>query len=378
MTDEPGRDDAADDGADDGAGSGAAAGLKDRATAKWAQLQERYTWLRHVLAAWALLGRNSGNQYAAAITYFSFLALFPLLLLAVAVTGFVLHAHPAAEQDLFAHITAKVPGSFGQTLNTALKTAIEQRTGVGLVGLFGVLLTGLGWIGNLRGAINGVWGRAPAKQNFFLSKVSNLLVLAGLGLGIIISLGLTVVGTSLTDQILGWLALDSLPGFTLLLKVVGIAIAVAGDLIIFWWLLVRLPQADVEKRLALRGALLASVGFEILKIVGTYTIAKTAGSPTAGPFAGIIAILVWIQLVARWMLFSCAWIATVNAAHLAANRVPIIEPPAMVDDPVDIERPGASPGTVGATLVGAGALIGAATTWAVTRPRAQPTGAKDG
>ena len=142
-----------------------------------------------MLAAWALLGRNNGNQYAAAITYFSFLALFPLLLLAVAVTGFVLHAHPAAEQDLFAHITAKVPGSFGQTLKTALKTAIEQRTGVGLVGLFGVLLTGLGWIGNLRGAIDGVWGRAPAKQNFVMAKVSNLLVLAGLGVGILVSLG---------------------------------------------------------------------------------------------------------------------------------------------------------------------------------------------
>ena len=332
-----------------------------------------------MLAAWALLGRNNGNQYAAAITYFSFLALFPLLLLAVAVTGFILHAHPAAEQDLFAHITAKVPGSFGQTLKTALKTAIEQRTGVGLVGLFGVLLTGLGWIGNLRGAIDGVWGRAPAKQNFIMAKLSNLLVLAGLGVGILVSLALTVVGTSLTDQILGWLSLDSLPGFTVLLKVIGIAIAVAGDMIIFWWLLIRLPEADVEKMVALRGALLASVGFEILKIVGTYTIAKTSGSPTAGPFAGIIAILVWIQLVARWLLFSCAWIATVNAAHRAANRVPIIEPPAMVEAAAaDDEPSGVRPATVGATLVGAGAIAGAVATWAATRPRSQATGVKDG
>jgi uncharacterized BrkB/YihY/UPF0761 family membrane protein len=25
----------------------------------------------------------------------------------------------------------------------------------------------------------------------------------------------------------------------------------------------------------------------------------------------VIAVLIWIQLVARWMLFSCAWTATV-------------------------------------------------------------------
>jgi membrane protein len=347
-----------------------------RASARWNTLQQRYTWLRHVLAAWALLGRNNGNQYAAAITYFSFLALFPLLLLAVAVTGFVLNAHPAAQQDLFSHVTQQLPGTFGSTVKSSLQTAIDNRGSVGIVGLAGVLLSGLGWIGNLRSAINGVWGRAAAKQNFVLSKVSNLLVLAGLGLGILVSLGLTVVGTSLTQQILTAVGLNHLPGFTILLKIVGIGVAVLGDMVIFWWLLIRLPQADVAKRLALRGALLAAVGFEILKIVGTYTIAHAAaGGPTAGPFASIIAILVWIQLVARWMLFCCAWIATVNAASRAANQVPIIEPPAMVDDSATDPEPSAvRPATVGATLVGAGALAGAVATWVVTRPWHEPGG----
>src|ERR1700710_1782131 len=132
--------------------------------------------------------RNNGNQYAAAITYFSFLALFPLLLLGVAITGFVLHSHPALEQDFFANVTSKVPGEFGRTLKSSLHTAIEQRTGVGIVGLVGVLLTGLGWIANLRQAIDGVWGRAPAKRSFIGGRVANLLVLGGLGLGVVVSL----------------------------------------------------------------------------------------------------------------------------------------------------------------------------------------------
>ncbi len=352
-------------------GESTAAGAKEKATGAWARLQERYTWLRHTLQAYALLNRNHGSQYAGAITYFSFVALFPLLLLGVAVAGFVLSSHPAALHDLFAHITDKVPGEFGKTLKTSLQTAIDKRAGVGIVGLAGVLLTGLGWIGNLREAIDGVWGRPPAKRNFVMAKLSNLVVLAGLGLGIVISLGLTIVGTSLTDQILKALALDDLPGFTVLLKVLGIAIAVAGDMVIFWWLLIRLPQADVDRRVALRGALLASVGFEILKIVGTYTIAKSAGSPTAGPFVGIIAVLAWIYLVARWMLFCCAWLATVNAAHRAANRVPIIEPPVMVvEDERDPVAAAVTPARVGATLVGAGAVAGAVATWAATRSRA--------
>ncbi|MGI8677548.1 MAG: YhjD/YihY/BrkB family envelope integrity protein [Jatrophihabitans sp.] len=341
-------------------------GLKAKAAARWQAAKDRWLWLRHVLDAWALLTRNHGNQYAGAITYFSFLALFPLLLLAVSVTGFVLHSHPGTEQDLFAHITQKVPGQFGTTLKSSLHTAIDKRTGVGVVGLAGVLLTGLGWIANLREAIDGVWGIPPKARGFIGSRVNNLLVLAGLGLGIAVSLGLTVVGTSLTDQILKAVGLDALPGSAILLKVLGIAIAVGGDMIIFWWLLVKLPDVEVDRRIALKGTLLASVGFEILKIVGTYTIAHTTRSPTAGPFAGVIAVLVWIQLVSRGMLFSCAWIATVNSANRQANSIPTM-PIAAADEAPEPMR-GVRPATVGATLVGAGAIAGAVATWVATRP----------
>lgn len=340
---------------------------KDGATGRWRRWQDEHQWLRHVVDAWALLQRHHGSQYAAAITYFSFLALFPLLLLGVAVTGFVLSSHPELQQSLFDKIAEQVPGSFGTTLSDAVHTAIEKRTSVGIVGLVGVLLTGLGWIGNLREPIDAVWGVARAKKSFLGERLSNLLVLAGLGLGLLVSIGLTVVGTSVTGQIVRAVGLDGVPGTTVLLKVVGIGIAVVGDAVIFWWLLIRLPDADVEKKVALRGALLAAVGFELLKIVGSFTIAHTANSTTAGPFAGIVAILVWIQLVCRWMLFCCAWIATLNAARRMANSVPVV--PVPVDEVHgEVVAGGPSPAAVGATLVGAGALAGALATWAVTRP----------
>lgn len=306
-------------------GESRVARLKARAAARWAALKRRYTWLRHVTEAWDLLRRNNANQYAAAITFFSFLALFPLLLLTVSIAGFFLHAHPAALQSFYNLLTENIPGGLGTTFKTSLQAAINSRARVGVIGLLGVLLTGLGWIGNLRTAVDAVWGRKPDKVGFVKAKVADLLVLVGLGIALLVSLGLTVVGTSLTDQILGALGLDGLPGATLLLKVIGIAIAVVGDVVIFWWLMVRLPGVAVPARIALRGALLAAAGYEVLKIVGTYTVAHTANSPTAGPFAGIVAVLIWIQLVARWMLFACAWTATLTAEHRARQAATEVE-----------------------------------------------------
>jgi membrane protein len=314
--------------------------------------------------------RNNGNLYAGAITFFSFLALFPLILLAVSVVGFALHSDPELQRSLFRHVADRFPGRLGSTLNDAIRAAVDNRSSVGIVGLAGVLLSGLGWVSNLRAAIDAVWGLGQAKVGWLRSRAGDLLVLVGLGVGSVVSIGLTAIGTSLTDQILRALSLDDVPGSTLLLKLLGIALAIAGDMLIFWWLLARMPAVEVPRRVAWRGALLAAVGFEVLKVVGTYTIAHTANSPTAGPFAGLVAVLVWIQLVARWLLFACAWTATLTTEHRVApaNQVPVDEPEAMAEVPESAVS--VSPAAVGAGLVGAGAVVGAAATLVATaRPR---------
>src|ERR1700710_753213 len=101
-------------------GPNAVVKVKDGAVGRWAALQRRYVWLRHMVDAYGLLTRNNGNQYAAAITYFSFLALFPLLLLAASVTGYVLYNDPGLQRSLFSHITDAIPGSFGQTVKDSV------------------------------------------------------------------------------------------------------------------------------------------------------------------------------------------------------------------------------------------------------------------
>jgi membrane protein len=340
-----------------------------RLRGRWAALEERRPSLRHVVAAWKLQQRHNAALYAAAITFFSFLALFPLLLLAVSIAGFVLHSDPSLQHSLFQHVADRFPGQVGSTLHRSIEAAIDHRSSVGLVGLAGVLLTGLGWVGNLRAAIDAVWGIGPRNENYVKSQLKNLMILAGLGLAALVSIGLTVAGTSLTAQILRAIGFDDLPGSTVVLKALGIAIAVAGDTIIFWWLLVRLPDVEVPARVAWRGALLASAGFEVLKVVGSYTIAHTAHSPTSGPFAGVLAVLIWVELVARFMLFACAWTATLAREERRpfANQVPVDEPPVMAE--VNGAAPHVTPAAVGAGLVGAGAVVGAAATLAMIRPR---------
>ncbi|HEY3736265.1 MAG TPA: YhjD/YihY/BrkB family envelope integrity protein, partial [Jatrophihabitans sp.] len=255
---------------------------------RWSALQGRFTLVRTLARAWGYVQKRNGGQYAAAISYFSFLSIFPVLLLAISVTGFVLQSHPAARQELLDHISNNIPGDAGTALVSSVKTFIANRTSVGIVGLFGLLLTGLGWIANLRAAVEVMWGRTNVQRNWFLGRVSNLVVLVGLGIGALVSIGLTAAGTGLTDQLLRALSWDDIVGMHAAVKVLGVALALVGDVGIFFWLFVRLPGVHVDRSAGLRSAVLASVGFEVLKLVGTYTVAHTSKSLTAGPFASVI------------------------------------------------------------------------------------------
>ena len=52
-------------------------------------------WLDHLVRAAGRFQEQKGDYYAAGITYFSVLALIPIMMVAFAVAGFVLAGHPS-------------------------------------------------------------------------------------------------------------------------------------------------------------------------------------------------------------------------------------------------------------------------------------------
>lgn len=338
---------------------GALQRLKAGATRRWQALRRRLPWLDHVLRGYGHYQGENGDHLAAAITFFSFLAMFPLILLSVSVTGFVLAGNHHLQGELFDKIAANAPGSFGVTLRSTVQGLIAHRSAVGLVGLVGVAFTGLGWIDNLRTAIDAIWGRVVPNVSFLKKKAADALILLGLGLALVLSLAITAAGTAASTLILRWLHADHLPGMGTLAAVVALLLAVLGDLLIFGWVMIRLPDAPVSRRTAVKASLLAAVGFEILKVVGTYYIARVTKSPAGVAFGPVLGILVWINLVSRYLLFCVAWAATATDAEKVLDPLqqPVEGPPV-----APASRGGAfSPVAVAAGLVSAGATIGAAT-----------------
>jgi membrane protein len=355
--------------------------LRSGGARRWEALRAR-PGIAHLVAAYQHYQRNHGNDLAAAITYFSFLALFPLVLLGVSVTGFVLASRPDLQSELFSHLSSDLPGAFGDTVRQTIQGAIDKRAGVGVIGLAGVLVAGLGWIGNLRIAIDAVWGLPFTKRPFLRSKAADALVLAGLGIGAAMSVAVTAGGTAASSLVLRSLGLDGVPGAGTATWFLGILLGIAGSMVIYGWLMIELPEIRVPRRIALRATLLAAVGFEVLKLVGTFYIARITGSPAGAVIGPVVGVLVWIYLVARYQLFCVAWAATAMAGGEPAQPGPAAEPapgpagepaPAAPEPELPSAAPVIPPAAVAAGLLSTGAALGAGSLAALQRWRHRAT-----
>ncbi|WP_163572958.1 YhjD/YihY/BrkB family envelope integrity protein [Fodinicola feengrottensis] len=73
------------------------------------RLRERFGWLDHIIKAGALFGEVTAGRLAAACTYYGFLAIFPLLLLAFSVLGYVFAGHPEITQQVETTLHQNLP-----------------------------------------------------------------------------------------------------------------------------------------------------------------------------------------------------------------------------------------------------------------------------
>ncbi|MBB5806049.1 membrane protein [Saccharothrix ecbatanensis] len=319
------------------------------------RLRAQRPWIDHLLRAAERYSKQYGAHYAAAVTYFSVLSLVPMLMIGFAVAGFVLASQPQLLDELKAGIAEAVPGSLGATINDVVEQAIESKGTVGVLGLLTAAYSGLGWMSNLRDALTAQWGHAKADLPVIKTAVKDLLALVTLGLALVVSFGLTAVGTGFAELVLRWVGLDGVWWAEALLKVGTIVLALVANWLVFLWVLAKLPREPVGWRSAVKGAVAAAVGFEILKQVATIYLTSVTTSPAGAAFGPIIGVLVFANLVAQFLLFITAWTAT--ARENLARDVPPAPPPAVIRPVVEV-RSGPSP-RAAAGLVGAGLLLGA-------------------
>lgn len=315
--------------------------------------REKYPWLDHLVRAGARYTENHGDHYAAAITYFSILALVPLLMVAFAAAGFVLRGNPDLVQQLRGGITSAAPGQLGATLGGVIDTAINRAGAIGAVGLIGALYSGIGWMSNLREALTEQWGQRDEAPPMIKRLAFDLLALLGLGLALVASFAIASVGGALGRILLDLVGLGDAGWALLLLTVASFLLSLAGNWLVFLWVIARLPREPVTFRSAAKAALIGAIGFAILQRVMVVYLGVLGDSAAGAAFGSIIGLLIFIFFTSRFLLFVTAWAASAEENDQGPRDVPapaVIRPQYVVR-----EGPGA---LASAGLLTAGLLSG--------------------
>lgn len=327
-----------------------------------ARLRQRHEWLDRLIRAFGRYQQQYGDYYAAAITYFSVLALVPLLMIGFAAAGLVLRGNPDLLANLRGSITSAVPSpAMSDMLNRVVDQAIKQAGAVGIIGLLTALYSGLGWMTNLREALTAQWTQVPDPQPMHKRMASDLVSLIGLGLAMALSFGISALGGGVGRLLLDAAGFGHSAFAGILLRVLSILLSLLAGWLVFVWVLARLPRKPVTLRSAIWGALFAALGFEVLKQVGVVYLNTVTNSPAGAAFGPILGLLVFANLMSRFILFVTAWTASARE-NLEAAPVPA-PGPAVIRPAVRVHRRASPRATAG--LLGLGLAAG----WLLRKPR---------
>ncbi|MCU1370801.1 MAG: putative rane protein [Ilumatobacteraceae bacterium] len=293
---------------------------------KLRRLGDRWPWFGRLLDVNDRVGEINGGSAASAITVTVFLSIFPLLLVVLAVVGFI----AAGNEDLASEVIDKLglTGPAAQTMTDALQKASDSRQAASVIGL-----AGLAWAGSAVAVALQSGVRLPWQERSNGIK-DRLLGMAWL---VVLAIGFTVL--VFLSGVLGFLPdWAPAPVATVLSIVVSIGIAT----VVFIWMFWGLGTRRVGWRDLVPGAVVAAVGFEVLALVGTVYVPQLISRSSAlyGSIGIVFAILAWLALFARLLVFSSTLNAVLYEAHVGTVVVPIHVPKLPGPDPIGATRGG--------------------------------------
>ena len=263
-----------------------------------------------------------GGPLASAVTLTFFLTLFPVLLVAIAVLGFVAADNADLAADLIDDLD--LTGDVAELVESSIDAARGSRAATTIAGFLGVLWVAVGLGRMVSQVCNRPW-QLPTRG------VRVWVVSFGWLLGAIVLLGGAIAVTGLLSVLPGWLApLQVVAGLALL----------TGFFLFTFRLLTNHP---LPLRSHLPGALAGAVGVWLLTLFSTLVLTRYIASASAlyGSIGVVLGLLAWLLLFGRLLVYAVCLNVVLHERKHGTVRVEIDVPRFEGEVPLHALRSGA-------------------------------------
>ena len=225
-----------------------------------------------------------GSSLAAAITLYGFLALFALLILAVAIIGLIAGGQKGFAKEVVGDLG--ITGSSANSISKTIQTAqTSHRLGT-IIGVLGILWLGSSFALAITHAFNAAWGITGLGM---ISRGRGLLWLAGFSA--------LALGELLFSSL--W---SLLPNF---LSPLSVLLGLVVNSALWFWTSWILPRRKVPWRVVLVPSVIAAALFEILKFIGSFVVPRLVSSSSElyGSLGLVFALLAWLLIIGRLIVY---------------------------------------------------------------------------
>jgi membrane protein len=248
--------------------------------------------VKFVFALAREIGQDDISNMAASISYYAFLALFPLLLSLLSIFGLFFPSESILQQ-LINFVGSFLPGSKG-ILENNISEIVRLRGALGIVGIIGLLWSGSGVFTAINQAINRAWD-IKYEHPFYIRKPREFLMLFIAGTLIVLSIG----ATTLLSQI----GRINLPVSGAIVNIGTAILALFFSLVVFTLTHKFTPLNGISWRHVWPGAVLSTFLFEAAKTLFVFYLNNfNRYDVIYGSLASVIILLVWIYFSAFILL----------------------------------------------------------------------------
>jgi len=248
-----------------------------------------------------------GIAYAALFSVFAGLAIGWTIFMAVLGGNETLRAAVLDEIDNFAPGIVDT-GDGGGAITPEQLISYSGFSIAGLVAVVVLAFSATRFVNATRMSVRAMFDLERVEENFITGKLKDVAGLATFGLAVLGSAAASVVVGVATGWLLGLFGVEDTDAGRLLIKALGFAVVLVVDAVTLVIVVRVVAAAEPMRRDLWIGAFAGAFAIGVLKVLGTSVVGGSS-DPLMASFAVIITLLLWVNIMARIMLYTAAWMA---------------------------------------------------------------------
>jgi membrane protein len=253
--------------------------------------------VKDAAAQWS---EDNAPRLGAALAFYTAFSLAPLLLISIAIAGFIF-GEEAARGQIIAQVQGLIGAEGGAVLQSMLVQSSQPDHGIiaTLTGLFLLLFGAAALFGELQDSLNWIWKVRAKPGHSLIRYFKNRFLSFTMVLGTAFLLLVSLIVSALLSA-LGSMGIIEAGSFG---QIINFAISFTVITLLFAMIYRFLPDAVIAWRDVWLGAVITSLLFGLGKfLIGLYLGQAAVGSPF-GAAASLAVLLIWIYYAAQIFLF---------------------------------------------------------------------------